>query len=160
MHKYALFDYGGRPVIYGDKTLLEALPNSIKYLWVRYNPIPSSSSGGYPLDFTHEREWRCVVNPATQYGFNMPSKGIPLLLPWDASCNHDAYKFRIIVSKTEEVEILRQAIYNHITTQNKSGLYWDRLTNTQIIPLNEVNEYISQYNLGSIRIEDWIKYKN
>lgn len=63
--KKQMFEIGTRPVIYGT-TKNEELPESEKYRFVAYEPnrIP------YPIDWTHEREWRWA-------NFNFISKGIP-----------------------------------------------------------------------------------
>ena len=82
VRKDRLFEYGGRPVIYGDGNLLIQLPEECKYLWVHYQPIPSAGIGGYPLDWTHEREWRAT---AIKYSYGslgiFEGEGVPLLLP-------------------------------------------------------------------------------
>jgi Putative abortive phage resistance protein AbiGi, antitoxin len=57
-HKVALYNAGGRPVLYATQAELNALPDSLKYLWVRYSPIFPGRGEGYPIDFTWEREWR------------------------------------------------------------------------------------------------------
>lgn len=80
--KRNLFQYGGRPAVYGDTNFLARLSNEDKYLWVRYDPIPDSQYGDYPLDWTHEREWRTRVR---KYHFldwgETPDEGVPLVLP-------------------------------------------------------------------------------
>lgn len=131
IHKYAVYAYGGRPVLYGDKKMLEAIHDDYKYLWVQYNPIPGSD--GYPLDFTHEREWRCIVNTKPQFGFtNLPKEGMPILLPWDASCNHDKYKFRILVNTKDEADILGQVLQSQGSHSESKILnaYFKRLPET------------------------------
>jgi hypothetical protein len=82
LHKWHLYAYGGRPVMYGDEALLASLPDGYKYLWVRYNPIPAGDLGTFPVDWTHEREWRSVVREVTCGAFGKsPTEGVPLLLP-------------------------------------------------------------------------------
>jgi hypothetical protein len=63
--KKQMFEIGARPVIYGT-TRGEELPETEKYRFVSYDPtrIP------YPIDWTHEREWRWA-------NFDFVSKGIP-----------------------------------------------------------------------------------
>ena len=41
VRKDRLFDYGGRPVLYGDEDLFDALPDKLQYLWTRFQPIPT-----------------------------------------------------------------------------------------------------------------------
>jgi hypothetical protein len=48
-----VFDNGGRPVIYQPDLEFYDLPESHKWRHVRYEP-----TGGYPIDFSWEREWR------------------------------------------------------------------------------------------------------
>jgi hypothetical protein len=85
MRKGCLYKYGGRPVIYGDQDLLNQLSEDYKHLWVRFNPIPNADFGGYPIDWTHEREWRARVK---EYCYpdlgSTPSEGVPLLMPLDS----------------------------------------------------------------------------
>ena len=82
LRKDRLFEYGGRPAIYGDEVLLSSLPDDQKYLWVRFQPIPNSDFAGYPIDWTHEREWRSTVNDYEVAGRGAySSDGVPLLLP-------------------------------------------------------------------------------
>lgn len=67
LHKWQLFNYGGRPVIYGDETIRDRLDDRDKYLLVRYQPIPHPTFR-YPVDWMHEREWRVVPKPCTFSG--------------------------------------------------------------------------------------------
>lgn len=156
VHKYAVYAYGGRPVLYGDRKMLDALSDSYKYLWVQYNPIPGSD--GYPLDFTHEREWRCLVNTETQFGFSdLPKEGVPILLPWDASCNHDRYKFRLIVNTDDDAKMLRQVLPEPPSSFSYSRIlndYLERLPETQIVTLEEIRKLLETGQRSSIRFED------
>jgi len=156
LHKYSLYAYGGRPVVYGDIKALKALGDDHKYLWVQYNPIPGPD--GYPLDFSHEREWRCTVNIKPQYGFDvLPKEGIPILLPWDASCNHNDYKFRIIVNTEDDAEIARayvQGLQPHSGHSKLLEAYFRRLPETQIVVLEDIRKHIQLSQIGSVRFED------
>jgi len=79
--KQHLFQYGGRPAIYGDEDLLNRLHDIDKHLWVKYSPL-SESSRNYSVDWTHEREWRARVNVCVFPGFGpTPEEGVPLVLP-------------------------------------------------------------------------------
>jgi hypothetical protein len=51
--KVWVFQKGGRPVIYETDEEYSALPESLRWRHVRYEPTASS-----PIDFTWEREWR------------------------------------------------------------------------------------------------------
>lgn len=155
LHKYAVYAYGGRPVFYGDKKLLNTLSDDYKYLWVQYNPIPGSD--GYPLDFTHEREWRCIVNTKPQHSFSdLPTEGIPILLPWDASCNDDKYKFRIIVNTRSDADILRQVLQPQDSHNTILNAYFKRLPETQMLALEDVRKLLQEAHISSIRFEDQI----
>lgn len=79
--KLSLFHYGGRPVLYGDDQLLRNLNDEDKYLWVRYSPVPDWGMR-YPIDWTHEREWRSRPRRyhLVQLGMT-PTEGVPLVLP-------------------------------------------------------------------------------
>ncbi len=61
VQRQPLFRYGGRPVIYSNDTRIrDALPPSLRHFWARFDPVPDDNYEGYPLDWTHEREWRVV----------------------------------------------------------------------------------------------------
>src|SRR5262249_1558532 len=62
VEKRSLYKYGGRPVIYGDYSLLKRLSEEDQYLWNNYSPIQTHAyPNSYPSDWTHEREWRTRV---------------------------------------------------------------------------------------------------
>lgn len=129
LHKRALYQYGGRPVIYGTEDVLgrivapnelgyekdkeiykDGLPREYQYLWVRYEPIPNPD--GYVIDWTHEREWRCRVKAPYHAleGF-LPEQGVPILLPAVYESNKwIRFLPRILVSKKEERELLVEII--------------------------------------------------
>ena len=153
LNKYYLYDYGGRSVIYGDKSLLESLPEEYKYLWARYNPIPEPGLLGgdsYPVDWTHEREWRCRVNQhyPRYWGVEnlpLPQEGVPILLPMDYRKNKITPDFYILVDKKEEVIDLEQWILHLLPYQGKDKylrVYFERLPNAQVISLQEVKEHL------------------
>lgn len=81
LHKWPLYNYGGRPVIYGDEGLLERLSDDDKFLWVRLQPIPHNVFGS-PIDWTHEREWRIVPKRYIHTGLGeWPDDKLLILLP-------------------------------------------------------------------------------
>lgn len=131
LYKRALYQCGGRPVIYGTEDILgeklrhnepgyeegkeiykNGLSKDYQYLWVRYEPIPNMD--GYVVDWTHEREWRCRVNVYHDANLgNTPKDGIPLLLP--AVYNHEIkkesrYLPKILVSHKQERELVEEVI--------------------------------------------------
>jgi len=153
LNKRYLYDYGGRPVIYGDKILLEGLPKEYKYLWVRYDPIPAPGpfvSDVYPIDWTHEREWRCRVNQSyprylRKENLPLPQEGVPILLPMDYRENKITPDFYILVDKKEEITDLKQWILHQLPYEGKNKylcVYFERLPNAQIISLQEVKEHL------------------
>jgi len=153
VHKYALYAYGGRPVIYGDDSVLEALPDNLKYLWVGYDPIPNQE--GYPLDFTHEREWRCIVNLNSQFGYtDMPNEGVPILLPWDAYHDHDSYRFRIIVKERDEKDYISELVEPKPARSKILRDYFSRLSEAPVVSIGEVGDLIHKLQPTSLRFED------
>jgi len=131
LYKRALYQYGGRPVIYGSEDILGeplkpnesgyeegkeiykgGLSKDYQYLWVRYQPIPNVD--GYVVDWTHEREWRCRVNIYHDAKLGCtPKEGVPLLLP--AVYNHEIkkearYLPKILVSCKSEKELVEEII--------------------------------------------------
>jgi hypothetical protein len=141
LDKRNLFEYGGRPVIYGDKNLLARLNDEDKYLWVGYDPAPSSSFGWYPLDWTHEREWRARVNKYNFLDWGLtPEEGIPLVLP----PIHNGEKFdialpRILVRTIAEVKELREWLAGLPKYEGRNGFIkklYENLTQLWIVPLD------------------------
>jgi hypothetical protein len=113
LEKRHLFAYGGRPVIYGDEQLLDRLRDEDKYLWVRYNPIPTEfDQGAYPLDWTHEREWRVRVRRHAYLSWGLtPQEGVPLILPPVHSSGAVVVSFPVILVRTAvDVSELRQGL--------------------------------------------------
>ena len=125
LRKIALYQYGGRPAIYGAEDILgrriradepgyekdkeiyaDGLPREYQYLWIRYQPIPNEH--GYVVDWTHEREWRCRVRfPYHTHEGPLPEEGVPILLPSVLEGTKAVRAFPIIlVSKQREKELL------------------------------------------------------
>ncbi len=147
LRKDRLFVYGGRPAIYADKALLSLLPEEHKYLWVRFNPIRSTELGGYPVDWTHEREWRAKVKPYNYKGFEMsPPDGVPLLLPIDFEPNPPmVYLPWIIVRTAEEAAEIKDWISELPVYKGANkvlGLYFAKLPNVLIVALDDVEEHL------------------
>lgn len=131
LYKRALYQYGGRSVIYGSEDILgellrpgepgyeagkeiykNGLPKEYQYLWMRYEPIPNEH--GYAVDWTHEREWRCRVGVFHDVELGTtPDEGVPLLLPGVYDYEHHTsvhYLPKILVHKTEEKELVEELI--------------------------------------------------
>lgn len=145
VRKDRLFEYGGRPVIYGDEHLLQSLPDHQKFLWVSFDPMPEPSLGGYPLDWTHEREWRSTVNDHEVTGLGAYlTDGVPLQLPPTTS---NRYLPWIIVSSKNEAAELRRWITCLPEYVGSNALQQEYRSNLQfipIIPLDEVRLRLSR----------------
>jgi hypothetical protein len=148
LHKWHLFQYGGRPVIYGDENLLRSLPDDHKYLWVRYNPVPSTALGGYPVDRTHEREWRARQHAYHYLDLGLgPTEGVPLLLPPVSypGCEKLVLSLpRLLVRTTAEADELREWIRNVPPYNGANDVlkyyFGTILPIVMIIPLEEVEQ--------------------
>lgn len=141
-NKRHLFQYGGRPVIYGDEDLLNRLHDEDKYLWVRYSPL-SQPSRNYPVDWTHEREWRARVSVRVFHEWGpTPEEGVPLALPpIDISGKPLISLPRILVINSTLAEDLREWL-KIIPEYNGTNLYIKYLhahyNELKIIPLDLV----------------------
>jgi hypothetical protein len=134
------------------------LNDGVKYLWVSYNPVPSSSYGGYPLDWMHEREWRARV---TKYSFVdwgvTPNEGVPLVLP--PICNGEAIPAvlpKLLVKTIEEAKDLRECLNGFPKYEGRNGfirMFYDNLMQLQIIPLDYVRERLENRDTRWERFE-------
>ena len=136
--------YGGRPVIYGDKALLARLHEDDKYLWVQYDPIPDEMLGNYPLDWTHEREWRARVTERWWGNWPRPKEGVPLVLPPEYIDGEYVLSLPLILVRTlQETTDLRQWLAGLSAYQSTNVFiswlyaYCNELT---IVPLDVVTE--------------------
>lgn len=149
LHKWHLFSYGGRPVIYGDDGQLERLQDDDKYLWVRYSPIPEVMFGNFPIDWTHEREWRAKheVHEYADIG-QTPPNGVPLLLPpvtYPKSGKPVLSLPRVLVKTTEERDEIAQWIRELPAYDGDNGVlqrYFAILPSIMVIPLDHVEEHV------------------
>ncbi len=174
LYKRVLYQYGGRPVIYGQEDILgelvrpnepdyetgkeiykNGLPKDCQYLWVRYEPIPNED--GYVVDWTHEREWRsrARIYHDLELGFT-PEEGVPLLLPalYDFESNQWIhYLPKILVSKRQEKEFLDELIQLSMPEwiaqcQDKYlQSYFKALPKAKVIALGELPEHPEAYEL-------------
>lgn len=163
IRKDELFDYGGRPVIYSDSKTLEQLPDDLKYLWVSYDPT-AIWKRAYPIDFTHEREWR--VRPSEYWNMaagieNHPDvdKIIPIQLPSRSdSPSRNRFTdphFVILVDTEESKRKLAKWIKDNRREIGKKGTYWqDYATALSAAPILSFEE-IQDDEIG--RIEDFLK---
>lgn len=141
VRKERLFEYGGRPCIYGDLDLLNSLPSEFKHLWVGFQPYPDPDRNGYPIDWTHEREWRATVNEYEVPCFGYYDlEGVPLLLPPDIVTEKLLLPW-ILVSTEAEAADTRKWIQdlpdydgeNEMMRQYRTNLPW-----APVVPLNTV----------------------
>ena len=147
VRKDRLYEYGGRPVVYGDNNLLNSLPVDHQYLWVNFQPIPQTQFGGFPLDWTHEREWRSKVME-----YHVPdrgpyvSEGVPLLLPPDGDKLLLPW---ILVSTEAESSELRQWMHSLPDCDDSNAMtreYRRQLLHCPILPLELAQEKLSTGN--------------
>jgi hypothetical protein len=132
-HKVALFNAGGRPVLYGSENELYALPDSLKYLWVRYEPVFPHRGNDHPVDFTWEREWRF--------------KGaLPVLLDTDLRTPTGV----IVVEKDADIADIN-AVREQLAA---AGNEWARYL-TRVISLETAKRNIAQGDSRYRRIETW-----
>ncbi len=158
VRKDRLFKYGGRPVIYGDEDLLNKLPAEYKYLWVRYNPIPNVQLGGYPVDWTHEREWRARAVAYSYGSVGISSEEeVPLLLPPQIRVPRPLWYLPwIIVNKKSEVEAFREFITNlppYSGSNKLLKLYFENLVKVPILPLDEVETHLDEQDSRWFRLD-------
>ncbi|HOG18516.1 MAG TPA: hypothetical protein PLB96_14355 [Syntrophales bacterium] len=147
--KRSLFQYGGRPVIYGDDGLLARLHEDDKYLWVNYDPLPQMSHE-YPTDWTHEREWRArvLVYEDPELG-KSPLEGIPLVLPpIDIKRGRKILLPKIVVLNDAVEKTIREFIssmpeYNGPNCFIK--YFFDHITELEIIKLADVTDKDERY---------------
>jgi hypothetical protein len=174
--KEYFYDYGGRPVIYGDNNLLGKkikkespeynenmeiyggglLHTDIHYLWVGYDPTSHKAYGGYTLDWTHEREWRCKSKKYHMINALWNIDGVPILLPYDYWNHKDMPDFKILVHQKEEVNDLKKLIseIRNYSGQNKwLETYFKRLPKAKITSFEEVKEHLDRGEDNWSRIE-------
>lgn len=147
IRKEGLFRLGGRPVFYGDGDLLDSLPDDYKYLWVRFNPIPSTGLGGYPVDWTQEREWRARPSAYTYATDGLcPNEGVPLLLPPDYEAGLLLLPW-VIVKTADEVDELGNWIGALSPFCGSNGVlrrYFSILPKVPIVSIEQIREGLRQ----------------
>lgn len=168
VRKDELFLYGGRPVIYSDDITLFRLPDELKYLWVHYNPTAlwQNSRGGYPIDWTHEREWRVKVSSDINLQIGLSKENVvPIHLPTVEHTLPMSPRFVILVATEKEKETLSTWIYSNFMRwyRRDNGMenntYWKNYAmalfgaREQILSFEHVLK--SKNSFG--RIEDYIR---
>ena len=157
--KRHLFQYGGRPVIYGDKDMLDRLHKEDKYLWFNYDPLRQP-----PIDFTHEREWRTKVKICNFPGWGQtPEEGVPLVLPPIEISGESLISFpRILVINSELAEDVHEwlkAIQEYKGKNSYIKYLHAHYTELKIIPLDIVYDKLEDGDerwsrLDTIPIDD------
>lgn len=155
-HKYAFFNAGGMPVIYGPESLLGrrlssgepgyqedreiftgGLPAEFQFLWVRYSPGMGDS---YPADFTWEREWRIKCDekglPLYLNGYDEKFKGIPV--------------GALVVERDEHIEWVRKTLAAKVA----QGIEWAGKF-TKIVSLQTVERMLKAGEKQYGRIETY-----
>jgi hypothetical protein len=158
LEKGNLFEYGGRPAIYGDTNLLTRLNNEDKYFWVRYNPVPNPQYGNYPLDWTHEREWRAKIEKYNFLDWGLtPDDGVPLILP--PSYTNKGFVIslpRILVRTLEEATGLRNWFLGLPKYEGSNGFIkqlYENFSKLFIVPIDFVYERITSGDNKWTRLE-------
>jgi hypothetical protein len=143
--KRNLYTYGARPVIYSDENMLVRLKDGDKYLWVHYQPYFNELDRKYPIDWTHEREWRARVNQpyCGRWGFP-PAEGVPLVLPSEDAEGRSVLALPWILVRTfEDATKLREGL-NSLPEYGGENHFIKHLyanfNNLNIIPLTFVIE--------------------
>jgi len=142
--KRHLFQYGGRPVIYGDESLLERLHEDDKYLWVPYCPLPQAHRE-YPVDWTHEREWRARVSECDYPGWGLtPHEGVPLVLPPIDVGDGPLISLPIIVvlnyAVADTISDFIRSMPEYNGTNNFIKYLYEHVTELKIILLEDVSD--------------------
>jgi hypothetical protein len=167
LHKSDLYSYGGRPVIYGDYSMLCSLREDDKYLWVRYEPSRVSTND--VVDFTSEREWRSRLADTAVLPWGYALMGIPVLLPDDfrrvasrtpakfwaftGTCPPD---FRIIVRWDTDVKKVRDLIRGLNAGPTEKAylrVYLAALQRVQVISLEHIERKLEEGDNSYRRIE-------
>jgi hypothetical protein len=165
-----LYNYGARPVVYGDHNLFGSLNDDLKYLWVHFRPI-GVNDAGYPNDFSFEREWRCrVTAKSVHLPWEHAVQGVPLLLPDDfrrvaKEVEPDCWKlkarrfpdFRILVQRDSEVDVVRDFLGDlrpEPGAQAYFKIYYAAVKKAQIISMEHVKRMLKSGSTRYRRIED------
>lgn len=157
-HKYAFYNKGGQPVLYGSKFMLgkklnpgEAgyqegkdiytggLPPELQYLWVRYEPTIEFFDD-YPIDFTWEREWRFKCN----------GMGLPVYLDGYEAVFKEMPVGALIVERDEHIEGLRK----YLASKAAQGIAWAAKL-TKIVSLETVERMLGAGDERYARIETY-----
>jgi hypothetical protein len=157
--KLSIYQYGGRPAIYGDDDLEARLHEADKYLWVGYNPEPEQfGNSAYPNDFTQEREWRTRSVRWSLSKYGLTTEGVvPLALPPTLDLPV------VLVRTAEEKADLRSWLAGlpEPQTSDKYLMYfYDHRMDLKILPVRTVASHIHSTanpwaKLETVPEEEW-----
>lgn len=152
-NKANLYDYGARPVIYGDESMFAALPDDRKFLWVKYDPRPDPAYGGYPRDFLHEREWRCRPRNIERGSVVWDLDGVPILLPHDVSVSNA--KLFLLVFRQRDADDLQTWLSGVERTSDREWLrrYYALLRSAKVVVFEHVRKHVESGNVLWTRFE-------
>lgn len=113
MHRFDIWTFGGRPVIYDDE--LSELPDKMRYRGVKFSPADSRKRyGSYPLDWTHEREWRVPKNVPLYIG-DVADPPLRVLVAKDA----DVPDFRALLSSITKIKAKARARFHVVAEESQ-----------------------------------------
>lgn len=158
LQKKILHKVGGRTVLYGDEKLrgrelvatddnyksgrrlaTGGLDEELLYLWVNHDPNRS----GYPIDWTHEREWRIRSDDSWYFDDEeYPFEGVPLELSrW--SKKRKPPTFRVFVETSDDKRELLKFIKSLQSIKKPANDYLEdyyaRLHGLVIVVMNDVS---------------------
>jgi hypothetical protein len=132
LRKDLLFKYGGNPAIYSRDLLLYRLHSELQYLWVNYDPtaIRDPARGGYPIDWTHEREWRCrpweIRNGQLGFSPQLGNHIVPINLPTYGDSFPIEPNYAVLVDTEDRKRQLSDWILENTSAIASRGPYWAR----------------------------------
>lgn len=176
-----LFDYGGRSAIYDTDEVLgrliddptataEALvyegglPQDQQYRWVGFDPRAMwSGKRQYPVDWTHEREWRArpseQLNRTAGLGDGF-SEVVPLLLPTRRPGAGEGPRFVILVDTEESRLELEAWVADNRSEMADRGAYWEQyssaLGGAPILSFEQIQTKLERKGNELGRLEDFL----
>jgi hypothetical protein len=139
---YAYND-GARPVVYGTQTDLSLLPEHLKYLWARYELL-EPGMGGYPVDFTWEREWRRMYPKPCE---ETNPKGLEIVSWRDF---HLPIKTSIIVQQDNDIPVVRACLNSLANAEQAWAAKLQR-----IVSLETARRELEKGDARYAKIETW-----
>ncbi len=130
-----------------------------------YKPFPNEPFSKYPIDWTHEREWRARVKErwCGQWG-PMPKEGVPLVLPPDYIDGMLVMSLpQVLVQTLPEAAELYEWIAGLPQYEGTNGFIrqlYDHFAEVKILPLDVVSERLEAGDTRWARLETlpWDQY--